>query len=304
MSLIEHVLVATDLSPPSMHAVDRAFDVARTTGARITVMNALGLDALGPLHGLLGIQAESVGVALVENRREALSGIVADRVSPGQVRGIVMVEKGLAARVIPAYVAESRADLVVVGARGEGVLRRFFVGSTASHLLRKSHCPVLIVKRACRTAYRRVLIAIDFSVVSELVVRMARAIAPQAHLFLVNVFDVPFEGMLSLAGVDQAVIDHYRMEGRQKAMAQLHDLAARVGLDIGTFSVCVQRGSSAQTMLNICERERCDLVVMGKHGTHVTEELLLGSVTKHILNESKSDLLAVIDSRRAPPALP
>ena len=36
---------------------------------------------------------------------------------------------------------------------------------------------------------------------------------------------------------------------------------------------------------------------MGKHGTNVTEELLLGSVTKHVLAETKSDMLVVVDER-------
>jgi len=36
---------------------------------------------------------------------------------------------------------------------------------------------------------------------------------------------------------------------------------------------------------------------MGKHGTNVTEELLLGSVTKQVLAESRSDVLVVVDKR-------
>jgi nucleotide-binding universal stress UspA family protein len=30
---------------------------------------------------------------------------------------------------------------------------------------------------------------------------------------------------------------------------------------------------------------------MGKHGTYLTEELLLSSVTKHVLDESQCDVL-------------
>jgi nucleotide-binding universal stress UspA family protein len=35
----------------------------------------------------------------------------------------------------------------------------------------------------------------------------------------------------------------------------------------------------------------CDLVVLGKHGQSATEELLLGSVTKHVLAEGSADVL-------------
>lgn len=33
-----------------------------------------------------------------------------------------------------------------------------------------------------------------------------------------------------------------------------------------------------------------DLIVMGKHGQSVMEELLLGSITKHVLTHSSSDV--------------
>ena len=47
-----------------------------------------------------------------------------------------------------------------------------------------------------------------------------------------------------------------------------------------------------------------DLIVVGKHGTHITEELLLGSVTKHVLAEAQGDVLVVADTRPAEDRLP
>ncbi len=41
----------------------------------------------------------------------------------------------------------------------------------------------------------------------------------------------------------------------------------------------------------------CDLVVMGKHGTHMTGQLLLGSCTNRVLAESRSAVLVVVDGR-------
>ena len=44
MMPLHHVLVATDLSPASLHGLDRALEIARATAARCTVMTALGLE--------------------------------------------------------------------------------------------------------------------------------------------------------------------------------------------------------------------------------------------------------------------
>jgi hypothetical protein len=46
------------------------------------------------------------------------------------------------------------------------------------------------------------------------------------------------------------------------------------------------------------------LIVLGKHGTHLTEELLLGSVTRQVLDAAQGDVLVVSDTRRGDVHLP
>lgn len=301
MESIRHVLAATDLSPASLHAVDRAIEIAHARSARCTLMTALGLDALGPLQNLLGGEAQRVTNELVARQRAALEARVAEALQDRDIRVQVLVEAGLARTLVPARAAASGADLVVVGSRGQGRLRHLVVGSTASHLLRKSPCPVLVVKAPFRRPYRRVLVAVDFSPASELAIAMARQVAPDAEIVLMNVFDVPFEGMLSYAGVTRDVIHGYRADARENALLQLHGLAGQSGLPGDRHSLRVQHGDAARLIVKQAELAECDLIVMGKHGTHVTEELLLGSVTRWVLAEVRSDVLVVVDKRAAAP---
>ena len=52
--------------------------------------------------------------------------------------------------------------------------------------------------------------------------------------------------------------------------------------------------------LRIVESEQaqgCDLVVLGKHGQSAAADLLLGSVTKHVLAEGSADVL--VSTRRS-----
>lgn len=301
MKLVHRVLAATDLSAPSLRAVERGFEIARTTSASYAVVHALGLDALGPLRSLLGEQAENVASRVVDKARSDLAAAVSDPARSKGVEAEVLVEQGLAASVVPAHARTLDADLVVVGSRGQHTLSRLLIGSTASHLLRKSRCPVLVVKTPCRGSYERALIPIDFSPASVLAIRMTREIAPHADIDLLNVFDVPFEGMLAYAGVTEEVVHRYRMEARQDALHRLHELARAAGLTHAGYSVSVERGDAARTILEQAGRQCHDLVVMGKHGTHVTEELLLGSVTRRVLGEALADLLVVVDKRLPTP---
>lgn len=297
MTLTRHILSATDLSIHSLQAVDRAADLASTTGAQHTVMHALGLDALGPLRNLLGAQAEAVAHTALAQQQAALAAAMADPARHPGPAPALRVEEGLASRAVPVLVHETDADLVVVGVRGQSVLRRLVLGSTASHLLRKSRCPVLVVKNPFQQSYRRVLLPLDFSPGSALTLRLVRELAPQADLVLLHAFDVPFEGMLQYAGVSQDVIHRYRIEARERALQQLRAMAAEQELSPGQFIPLVEHGDAVALITGHQQRLGCDLIAMGKHGTHVTEELLLGSVTRRVLSEGDADVLVVVDKR-------
>lgn len=295
--LIRRVFTATDLSEASLHAVERAMGVAALTRATCTVVHALGLDALGPLRQVIGELAESATEKVIARQRAILEPLVAESARHHGVTADLRVVPGLATDEVPAQARLAGADLVVIGARGKGVLRHIFVGSTASHLLRKSECPVLVVRAGGRAPYRRVLIPVDFSPASASSVRYARALAPDAEIVLLHVLDVPFEGMLHYAGVSGDVVDHYRREARAAAVTGMRDIARAASLLEGGWTLLAERGDATAAILQTQAERGCDLVVMGKHGTHVTEELLIGSVTKRVLAESPSDVLVVVDPR-------
>ncbi|MDO9438497.1 universal stress protein [Hydrogenophaga sp.] len=50
-------------------------------------------------------------------------------------------------------------------------------------------------------------------------------------------------------------------------------------------------GDAATCILEQAEEQGADLIVLGKHGIGMTEELLLGSVTQHVLAQARSDVL-------------
>ncbi len=77
--------------------------------------------------------------------------------------------------------------------------------------------PVLIVKREPRGPYQQVLVPVDFSEPSRRAAEMALRIAPQAGITLLHVFEVPFEGRMHYAGVDDETILSCHAEAREQA---------------------------------------------------------------------------------------
>jgi nucleotide-binding universal stress UspA family protein len=298
MTPLSTVLCATDLSGPSLRAVDRGLRIAHESGAACVVAHAMGFDPMRPIQALLGARGEELAHRAIERQRAALERLLGDPTRSRGTAAQVRVEPGLPAEVVPALAVTLDADLVVAGAHGHGFVQRVLLGSTSSSLLRKSPCPVLVVKEPARSAYRRMLVAVDFSPGSVATVRWARRLAPGAALTLLHVFDVPFEGMLHLAGLPDDVVERYRIDERARSLQRMRELATEAQLGPGDHTSVVLHGNATRTILSEARRHGCDLVVMGKHGTHVTEDLLLGSVTQRVLAESTHDVLVVVDRRR------
>ena len=116
-------------------------------------------------------------------------------------------------------------------------------------------------------------------------------------LVLVNVFQMPFEGRLHFAGVESATIEQYRAEARDRARLRLEDFATSAGLSPGSWEACVVEGAAPRSIVEQAEGRHCDLIVLGKHGTSVTQDLLLGSVTRQVLAEGTTDVL--VSTRQA-----
>ena len=62
----------------------------------------------------------------------------------------------------------------------------------------------------------------------------------------------------------------------------------------------IARGDPAQQIIAMEQEVDADLIVVGKHGSHIIEELLIGSVTKHVLAESQCDVMVICDPRDPP----
>jgi nucleotide-binding universal stress UspA family protein len=287
MNPLNAILAATDFSAPSRRAADRAARLAHETGAQLTLMHVVSGRKLDELRQWLGA-SHTAELQLIIDAEERLQSLADELATARHVTVQTHLSTG---PVLDEIILQAHAELLVLGARGAGFLRRLVLGTTSERLLRRSTRPLLVVKQTPHEAYRRALVALDFSPWSAHAIETAQRVAPHARLLLLNAFEVPFEGKLQLAGVDTLTIEHYRKQARASARQQLDRLAHQAGLRPDQWDACVVQGDAWQCIVEQEQEHDCDLVVIGKHGQSAAEELLLGSVTKSVLTEGSSDVL-------------
>lgn len=257
------------------------------------LVHALGLDVPAYWMGVIGEQWSIVERESVAHARRQLEAL-AERARSGHgVRVDMRMERGFASASIASAAESLSASLVVAGAHGAGLVHRILMGSTSSRLVRKCTGPVLVVKRRADAPYRRALVPIDFSAASHECIRAAIEHAPAAELTLLHAAAVPFSIQMREAGISEDLIGTYEVAGREQGRARLTEAARSAGLAPGGHAEVVVGGDPSQSICSHAASGQFDLIVLGKHGIHISEQLLLGSVTKHVLAEAECDVLVV-----------
>lgn len=138
------IIVGVDGSDQSVDAAGLAADLARGCGARLLIVTVVR-----PPEGWWGIvgsppTAEALGDSLSDAQRDVL-----DRVLRGiDLTGVdyeTQEEIGEPSSRLIDVCSRENADILVVGRRGAGLLRRMVVGSVANHVVHEAPCPVMVV---------------------------------------------------------------------------------------------------------------------------------------------------------------
>jgi nucleotide-binding universal stress UspA family protein len=191
---------------------------------------------------------------------------------------------------------ELRVDMLALGARGLGRLRRLLVGSTSLTAARYAPCPVAIV-RGRPGPVQRALVAVDGSEGSRAAVRFLSLfeLVRDARVSLLHVLQrsaVPGRRPSTAASSDRQTDDE---RGAQRADAEriLGDAAALLGEVRYPVERVMAEGGAAREIVSIARSRKVDLVVLGARGLRTLGRLLLGSVSETVLRHAGRPVVIV-----------
>jgi nucleotide-binding universal stress UspA family protein len=286
------LLAATDFSAPARHALARAAQLAAAhPGAQLTLAHVISTSMLARLRGVMRDEAPAMEAHLAAEAAQALTDMAthlsAQHACPVNTR----LAQGSALDAITDLADELQANLLVMGARGAHFVREFLLGSTTERVLRQTRRPLLAVKQRPQGAYRRVLVPVDFSVHAVAAAQTAHRWLPDAEIVLLHAFEVEIESTLRFASIAEEQIHAYRARAREEALDAMAQFVEQLSIPSAQLTRMVVHGAPTLRILEHEQSLDVDLIAMGKHGQSTLEELLLGSVTKHVLAYCSSDVL-------------
>ncbi|MFT3706856.1 MAG: universal stress protein [Archangium sp.] len=144
--MVQNILVGFDGSSAAREAAEFAMKLAKQASARVTLLFVVELPQIIPIGALSGFVPTTAPQPEV-NFKNAERLIASVRGDHPDLEIATRVEAGTPAEMICEVAAQSRADLVVVGARGHNAAVRLLLGSISDRVVHHAPCPVLVVRR-------------------------------------------------------------------------------------------------------------------------------------------------------------
>lgn len=291
MQDVRTIVAATDLSPASNLAVEQAALLAKQFGAKLRLLHVFNDGFWSNIKAIYAAE-HWVDTAPALVARNHLLQQVEEIAKRHAIEVCGATRTGRAASEIVIFGREQGAHLLVVGEHGEDWLGDQVIGGTALKVLKRADFPVMLVRRPVSATFSKILVATDFSDNANRAAQCSLRWFPHAYQQFVHAYFVAFEGRMRLAGASDKDIERYRDQEMARAerniQAQINALEAESAVD-----KLLIRGAPAPVIIEQAARLEADLVVIGKHGGTVLDELLLGSVTLNVLYHADCNVLLV-----------
>jgi nucleotide-binding universal stress UspA family protein len=295
----KNILLATDFSQVSDHALAYAAIIARLQNGNLLLAHALAPEARTavPLDSLLASLDRDLQEARVHMwqlmREKSLEHIAHEYV----------IERGPTSEVILDLIARNNIDLLVLGTHGRGGLKKLLLGSVAEELFRLATCPVLTVgPRAfgpctAEPGIRRILFATDFSPasLSALPYAIAIARASTAQLVLLHTLSVaPLAEEASAWPLAPDVIEWVE-KTRLSTLGQLRKLIPPNENLPHNPEFLVTLGFVPEEIVKAAGEANADLIVMGVNASSTARAAahLYWSTAHHVVCEAKCPVLTI-----------
>jgi nucleotide-binding universal stress UspA family protein len=295
------ILVAIDGSEPARLAVDLVANAAWPPDSEIVVAQAVETGAGifgGPWPAPAVVQTDRIEADLRGAAQKTVHEACENLARPGlRLEGVVL--PGRPATAIVDHARRMRADLVVVGSRGHGMIEAMLLGSVSAEVVDHAPAPVLVARGPSMT---RLVLGWDGSSCAMRAADLLRTwpIFAGAPVRVVSVADVetPWWTGFSEAGSPEMMPMYVEATdaSRRQHDGLAREMTAQLQADGFAAESDLREGDAATEILAAATESRADLVVLGTRGRTGLKRLVLGSVARNVLQHATCSVLIVRDT--------
>ena len=285
---IEKLLLPTDCSEFSEGAIREAVNLAKTCSSKLFIISVIETNP----------EYESIAPQLIEKAeketRQHLESVKNRAAKEGVDCEIIARQGEDPYKYIVDEAAKHQVSMIIMGRRGRKGLKRLMMGSVTAKVIGHSPCNVLVVPRAARLEFRKILVATDGSKYSNAAASEAVAIAKRCGANLIAASVVPYESISPLGIVHSEMQwELVTQESRKAAESNIKNVKEIAEKEDVKIEELILEGRPYEAIINAAKEKRVDLIVVGSHGRTGLDRLLMGSVTERIIGHAECAVLVV-----------
>jgi nucleotide-binding universal stress UspA family protein len=293
---IKQILVPTDFSPNAQRALKYAIELARQCSAKLHLLHT----PVVPTYLLMDLSyspgPEAV-TRILNDAQDELDG-QSKMIEEAGVEHFSVIREGIVHEVIRDYAREHDVDLAVIGTHGRTGVSKLMYGSVTERVIKTVHTPIIVIPPGGGAVPDCIVVAYDFSAPSKRAAEIARAIHGVFHgpLHVVHSYlDVWGEYTDRGAVVGEAA--EKRREALRLGLEEMLQADAKelFSIDAQSIQTHLVTGDPAEGILQVAEDVGATLICAGTTGKSGIERLLIGSVARRLLHDSKVPLLLTHD---------
>ncbi len=263
------IVLATDGSADAAAAAAMIRTLALRPADEVTVI------AVVPAMPVLGAELEPPHGQSAPSLTDAARLIVEETAAQLRQHGVTVrpvTRLGNPAEEILVCAEEVDANLIALGAKGVGKVRRFLLGSVAHRVARYATCSVLAAREP--GVLRSVLVATDCS--------------PHADAAVSAFLALPFPHGLTATALTVVAPKDGDEEAARTCAQRAAERLSQAGM-VATWQTA--SGNEAETILKLADEQRSDLIVLGAGRHSINGEPILGSVAFGVLDSASRSVL-------------
>lgn len=293
---IKQILVPTDFSENAQHALSYATELAKRCSAKLHLLHTPVI----PTYLLMDLSYSPGPEAVTRILNESQDALdqQAEGLAAAGLEYFSVIREGTVHEVIRDYAREHDVDLVVVGTHGRSGVSKLMYGSVTERVIKTVHTPIIVIPPEGGKLPSSIVVAYDFSAPAKRAAEVARAINGS--------FPGPLHVVHSYLDVwgeytDRGAVVGEAAEKRRQALhlgleGMLRTESAEIfSSDAKGIETHLVTGDPAEGLLRVAEDVGATLICAGTTGKSGIERLLIGSVARRLLHDSKVPLLLTHD---------
>lgn len=281
---MKKILVPTDFSKPAQIAVEVARDIAKKSGAELTLLHVIEEATGGSFNveGQMNLEGDMeerlFTLALIKKAKKQMETLLNSSLVAG-VKVKSELRMGTPFHGMRTIITDKKVDLVVMGTAGQTKVEEMIIGTNTEKVVRHAKCPVLTVhKKPVKTEFKNIVYATALSKDEEsfaAVVKQMQGLYEDSVVHLVRI-NTPGNFQRDV------IVRKYMQDFAKKQM--LKKFTINIFNDL----------SEEEGIIYFADSINADLVAMATHGRTGFAHVLAGSIAEDVVSHSKRPVLTYV----------